>query len=223
MKTLAALLFCLVLGSAGVRGADAPPGSPNRFKEAISAFEAEDAKTPPAPGGVLFTGSSSIRRWTTLAEDFPGVRTINRGFGGSYLSDCVHYFDRIVPAHRPRLVVLFAGTNDLNGGRTPEEVAGSFRAFCNKLHTALPEAKILYISIGLAPSRWKIADKMALTNALIAAHCAADPRRKFVDLNPHTLSGDGEPRPELYVADRLHLNAAGYAIWRKHLAPHLAE
>ena len=223
MKTRAALWFCFLLGSVGLRSAEAPPGSPDRFKDAIAAFEAEDAKTPPVPGGVLFTGSSSIRRWTTLAADFPGVRTINRGFGGSYLSDCVQFFDRIVPAHRPRLVVLFAGSNDLNGGRTPEEVAGAFRAFCNKLHTALPDAKILYISIGLAPSRWAIADKMAFTNALIAAHCAADPRRKFVDLNPHTLSGEGEPRPELYVADRLHLNADGYAIWRRHLAPHLVE
>lgn len=223
MKKLAPLLLLLGLAVCWVSGAEAPPGSPERFKNDITAFEAEDAKSPPVPGGVLFTGSSSIRRWTTLAADFPGVRTINRGFGGSFLSDCVHYFDRIVPAHKPRLVVLFAGSNDLNAGRSPEEVAGSFRAFCNKLHTALPETKIIYISVGLAPSRWKIADKMSLTNALIAAHCAADPRRKFVDLNPHTLSGDGEPRPELYVADRLHLNADGYAIWRKHLAPHLAE
>lgn len=204
-----------------VRAAEPTPKGPERFKADIAAFVAEDTKQPPAPGGVLFTGSSSIRLWKTLAADFPGVRTINRGFGGSYLSDCVHFFDQLVPAHRPRLVVVFAGSNDLHVGRTPEEVAASFRAFCAKLHAALPETKLLYISIGYAPVRWKIADKMAFANALIAAHCEADPRRKFVDFNPAMLTADGEPRPELYVADRLHLNPDGYAIWRRLLAPHL--
>lgn len=196
--------------------------APERWTNEIAALTAHDTATSPAPGGVVFVGSSSIRLWKTLAEDFPGIPTINRGFGGSELADSVFYLDRIVLPYQPRLVVLFAGTNDLWAGKSPEAVAASFTAFRTQLHAALPETRLIYIAITLAPSRARIHDQMREANRLIAGEIAHDPRCTFVDINPHMLgSGDLTPPPRLFVEDQLHLNRDGYAIWAKVLAPYL--
>ncbi len=196
--------------------------APVSWANDIDQLTAVDATKPPAPDGVVFVGSSSIRRWTTLAEDFPAVATINRGFGGSELADSVFYAERIVIPYHPRLVVLFAGTNDLWAGKTPETVAADFTTFRTKLHAALPETKLIYIAITLAPSRARIHEQMRTANRLIAADCATAPRCRFLDINPSMLGpGGGTPRSELFVADQLHLNPAGYAIWTKVLAPYL--
>lgn len=195
--------------------------APEYWAKDIAALTAHDATNPPPAGGVVFVGSSSIRLWKTLAGDFPHVATINRGFGGSELADSVFYADRIVLPYQPRLVVLFAGTNDLWKGKTPETVLADFQAFHAKLHAALPATRLIYLSITLAPSRARIHDAMRTANRLIAADCATDPRCTFVDINPPMLGASGGARPELFVDDQLHLNRDGYAIWAKVLAPYL--
>lgn len=195
--------------------------TPEKWTEAIAELTAGDTANPPPAGGVVFVGSSSIRLWKTLAEDFAGIPTINRGFGGSELADSVFYIDRIVMPYRPRTVVLFAGTNDLKNGKTPETVAADFSAFRNKLHAALPEARLIYLSITLAPSRAHLHDAMRTANRLIAADCATDPRCTFVDINTPMFGPDGPSRPELFVEDLLHLNPEGYAIWTGVLTPFL--
>jgi lysophospholipase L1-like esterase len=195
--------------------------APEHWADEIAALTAGDAAHPPAPGGIVFVGSSSIRLWKTLATDFPGLNPINRGFGGSELADSVYYLDRIVLPYRPRLVVLFAGTNDIWNGKSPEMLAADFRAFRAKLHAALPDTKLIFLSLNPAPSRARVHDRMHEANALIEAECAADPRCKFVDVTTPMLDASGGSRPEFFVADQLHLNADGYAIWRRVLAPHL--
>ncbi len=195
--------------------------APDAWLKEIDALTANDAAQPPAKDGVVFVGSSSIRLWTTLAEDFPGVPVINRGFGGSELADSVFYLDRVVLPYQPRLVVVFAGSNDLKNGKTPETIAADFKAFRTKLHAALPQAKLLYISITLAPSRANIHDAMRTANKLIASDCATTPRCTFMDINAPMAGDKPAPGPELFVEDQLHLNPAGYAIWTKVLAPHL--
>lgn len=196
--------------------------APDTWLKEIDTLTATDSTQMPAPGGVVFVGSSSIRLWKTLAADFPGIPTINRGFGGSELADSVFYADRIVLPYRPRLVVLFAGTNDVKNGRTPEAVLADFRAFREKLHAALPETRLIYLSITLAPSRAHLHEQMRTANRLIAADIAIDPRCRFVDVNtPMLAAGGSTPPPELFVADQLHLNPDGYAIWTRVLAPYL--
>lgn len=182
-------------------------------------FAAEDSQSPAPDGCVLFVGSSSIRLWETLATDFPGVPVLNRGFGGSHIADSIVHFDRLVAPHNPRLVVFYAGTNDVASGKPPEDVAADFREFCSIVHAAKPESRILFISLQFAPSRWSLRERMALTNAYVAAFCAADPRRTFVDSNSVTMTAEGQPRPELYVDDQLHMNPAGYAVWADLLRP----
>jgi len=196
--------------------------APESWAKEITALTAADTTNPPPAGAVVFVGSSSIRFWTTLAQDFPGIPTINRGFGGSELADSVFYEDRLVLAYHPRLVVLFAGTNDLWAGKSPEAVAANFTAFRARLHAALPQAKLIYIAITLAPTRARIHEQMRTANRLIAADCATDPRCTFLDINPSMLGpAGGTPRPELFRADQLHLLPAGYSIWTRVLAPYL--
>lgn len=185
----------------------------------MAAFAAQDAASPSPAGSVLFTGSSSIRLWQSLAQDFPGVATVNRGFGGSQVVDSLVHFDRIVLPHHPRLVVYYAGTNDIAAGKSAQEVARDFAAFCERLHAARPDAKVLFISLQYAPARWHLRSRMAEANELIAKFCAADPRRRFLDTNPAMLGADGQPRLELYSSDRLHMSAAGYAVWTKLVTP----
>lgn len=211
------LLFALILflGSLGQSEA-----APERWLKEIDQLTQADQTKPPAPGGIVFVGSSSIRLWKTLTEDFPGLNVINRGFGGSHLEDSVFYFDRIVAPYRPRAVVLYAGENDLAGGsRTPEQVAADFAQFHGKLRAALPAARLVYISCKPSPSRANAMEKFRAANALIAAVCAKDPLCTFVDVFPAMLDAQGAPRPELFVGDMLHMNAKGYAIWTKLLTP----
>lgn len=200
--------------------AAAPAPAPTAdWSQVMAEFAAEDALTPSAPACVLFLGSSSIRLWKTLAADFPGVPVVNRGFGGSQIVDSIVHFDRVVMPHRPRLIVFYAGTNDIAAGKSPEQVVQDFQTFCEKVHAARPKAKILYIALQYVPSRWQLRDKMAAANAEIAKFCAADPRRSFVDTNPAMLAPDGKPDKSLYSADRLHMAPSGYAVWTKLLTP----
>jgi len=180
----------------------------------------------PAPTGrvdALFVGSSSIRRWSTLAQDFPELTVLNRGFGGSQISDSLELFERLVLRYQPRLIVFYAGTNDIAGGKTPEAVAADFRTFCARVHTTLPETRVIFIAMTLCPKRWALRDRLALANAYIAAHCAADPRRQFLDVNAVMLSSEGEARPDLFVEDGLHLSPQGYSIWARTLKPFLLD
>lgn len=207
---LAALALCL---------APLLSAAPEKWAAAIDKFTQADQATAPKPGGIVFVGSSSIVKWTSLEKDFPGLPVLNRGFGGSELADSVFYADRVVIPYRPRMVVLYAGDNDLQAGKTPATVHADFKAFVAKIHAALPHAKIVYIAIKPSPSRWKINDKVTAANALIAAECARDKRLAFADIYRPMLDAQGQPRPELFVADMLHMNAAGYAVWGPVVAP----
>jgi len=207
-----ALLFAPLLGSA----------KPEQWATAIDKLTQNDHEHPPAPGGVVFVGSSSIVMWKNLEHDFPDAGVIKRGFGGSELADSVFYADRIVIPYQPRAVVLYAGDNDLAAGKTPETVIADFQAFVAKVHGALPNARIVYIAIKPSPSRWNIHDKMERANRGIAAECAREPYLRFVDVYTPMLGANGEPRPELFREDRLHMNEAGYALWRPLVAAQLA-
>jgi lysophospholipase L1-like esterase len=207
--------FLLAFLAAGAAAGAAPA----KWAASIDAFTRADAANPPPRDAVLFVGSSSIVRWKTLARDFPEVRVINRGFGGSELADSIHYLDRLVLPHQPRVVVLYAGENDLQAGATAEEVHARFQAFRQGLHAALPQTRLVFIAIKPSPSRAKIRERIDRANTLIAATCREDPRLAFADVVPPMLDAAGQPRAELFVADRLHLSEAGYAVWRPIVAP----
>lgn len=202
-----------------------PPQIPEQVSSAdweqdMQRFEALDAQAPPPRDAVLFIGSSSIRFWDTLAADFPGVPVVNRGFGGSEIRDSTWYADRIVMPYRPRKIVLYAGDNDLSSGRSPMRVQEDFHAFVERVRRDLPDVEIAYIANKPSPARAHLLDAQRHANALIASD-AARLRVEFIDVFTPMLDARGQPRTDLFVEDRLHLNRAGYELWREVVAPHV--
>jgi lysophospholipase L1-like esterase len=219
-------LFLALVCAALVSGCQTPTRNSlathdsSKWENEIRTLEARDATNRPPSGCIVFVGSSSIKRWTTLANDFPGWPVVNRGFGGSQLADSVNYAHRIVIPYHPRQVVIYAGGNDINAGKEPEIVFGDFVALVEKVRKALPETKIAFISSAPNPARWKQVVKVRRLNQLAEAYC----RRHgitFINVFPLMLGEDGLPKPDIYVSDRLHMNQKGYAIWRDAVAPHL--
>lgn len=185
---------------------------PARFEKAIAAFEEADRSSPPPEGATLFTGASNIRRWDSLASRFKTQKVINRGFGGSHLSDVAFFAERIVIPYKPKTVYVNAGGNDLHSGKTPQDVLAAFESFVKKVRSALPKTKIAFISIPASPSRWSEIDQVKSANGLITDFCAKDGAIDFIDTFSLVLGDDGRPRPELYVEDQLHFSEAGYDV-----------
>ena len=214
-------LALLALVVAGPTWAADPQG-PERWEPQIRAFEEQERNSPPPQDAVVFVGSSSIRGWD-LKRYFPELSALNRGFGGSQIPDSTYYADRIVIRYRPNLVVLYAGDNDIAAGHTPEHVASDFSLFVEKIHGALPEARIIFIAIKPSIRRWALVEKMRAANEMIRAQCAENGRLDYVDIDAPMIGGDGKPRAELFKEDGLHLNEAGYTLWTQPLTPYLAE
>ncbi len=222
---LAALLAACATAPAPSAPAAQAPRVPEQVSNAqweqdMRQFEAADAQSPPPRGAVLFIGSSSIRMWDTLAQDFPGVPVINRGFGGSELRDSTWYADRIIVPYAPRQIVLYAGDNDLSAGRTPQQLHEDFRAFVQRVRRDLPRTRIAYISTKPSPSRAQLLAVQREANALVQAE-AKRLGVDYIDVFTPMLDAQGQPDASLFIGDRLHMNAAGYALWRRLVAPYL--
>jgi lysophospholipase L1-like esterase len=211
---LVLLSFALLLSA----GAD-----PAKWEKDIAAFEQSDREHPPEKGGIIFTGSSTIRRWTTLAADFPGFRVVNRGFGGSQMEDSVYFAERILVPREPAAIVIFAGSNDINAGKTAERVAEDFKAFVAKVRSRLPKTTIDFIEITSSPKRWEQRETVIEANRLIRAFCEETPGVKFIPVREKFLGSNGEPREELFASDRLHPNEDGYKILIEAIRPVLPK
>ncbi len=209
------LVALLLLGTLSARGQEPP-----RFENDIRQFETADRKSPPRSGGLLFVGSSSIRMWD-LEKSFPYYPVINRGFGGSEMTDLVRYMDRIVIPYRPRLIVLYEGDNDIASGKKPAEIFATFQKFANRLADRLPVTQVVVLSIKPSPSRWELYPQMQETNDLIRRYCEQKARYHFVDVGSVLLNAQGEPDERFYQKDGLHLNEEGYAQWAKVVEPFL--
>lgn len=208
--------------SSSLSGQETKPPAADKWEPEIRKFEEQAQKTPPPVGANLFVGSSSIRMWK-LGTSFPNHVTINRGFGGSQLGDSAKYAERLVVAARPRVVVLYAGDNDIATGKSPETIRNDYRAFRDKIQMALPETRIVVIAVKPSPSRWKFREQALETNRLLRAEVDAGKNQTFVDVWPAMLSEDGQPRSDLFLKDNLHMNETGYKIWNELIEPHLAK
>jgi lysophospholipase L1-like esterase len=223
LKLRFALLLLLCRPSLGF--GQLPPNSlaqqdSRKWEPEIGAFEAADRTNPPPKQCIIFVGSSSIRMWSTLKEDFPGLPVVNRGFGGSELADSYHFADRIIIPFSPREVVIYAGANDVANGKPPEIAFGDFVALADKLHRQLPDTQIAFIASAPNPKRWAIVDKVKQLNTLVRTYCDQH-GLIFIDVFPLMLGKDGLPKPDIFRDDRLHMNAKGYAIWKEAVQPYL--
>lgn len=194
---------------------------PPRGTAEILRFEAADRVHFPAPGTIVFAGSSSIARWETLDKDFADTPVLNRGIGGYTLHENVQSFDRLILPYKPPVLVLYSGENDLSEGRTPSEVFQDFQAFVSELHAKLPATRLVYVSIKPSIARQNLTDSIRVANRLIRDYVAKDKAIQYVDVFTPMLDASGHLRPELYVEDGLHMTPRGYAIWRGLIAPTL--
>ena len=193
----------------------------SQWEKDILAFEAADRTNPPPKGGVLFVGSSTIVRWKTLQQDFPGLAVVNRGFGGNQIVDSTHFADRMIFPYEPQTIVLRAGGNDIHAGKSPEQVFDDFKAFAATVHKRLPRARIVYISQPPTIARWDERDALKKLNGLVAAYTKTDPRLVYIETYDTTLDAKGQPRPELFVEDKLHFSPEGYKVLAERVRPFL--
>ncbi len=193
----------------------------DRWAGAMARFEEADRSSAPMQGGVIFTGSSSIRGWD-LEKSFPGKSYINRGFGGSQVSDAIRHINTLVLKHKPRLIVLYSGDNDIQSGKSAETVFKDVKTFADKIHAALPESKIAFISIKPSIARWDKVTAMRKANMLVRDYAMKTDYVGFVDVDGAMLGWDGKPNSAFFVQDGLHMTPEGYEIWAAVLKPFLA-
>jgi lysophospholipase L1-like esterase len=194
------------------------------YQTEFRSFAAEEQTGVLPVRPILFYGSSSIRRWSTLRRDFDGLPVVNRGFGGSTLEECVALLDRLVSPVKPRAIVLYAGDNDLDQGASPETVLSRFEQFAGGVRTRLGWTPIVYVSVKPCPARFWNSTKIEAANALVQKAISLRWREAvFVDVYQAMLDAGGAPRGELFDRDGLHLSPAGYAIWSEAIQQALAE
>lgn len=194
-----------------------------KWEKEISAYEQSDRTNPPPRGALLFIGSSTIRLWKTLAQDFPNHSLINRGFGGSQIVDSTHFAERIIFPYEPQMILLRAGGNDLNAGKSPERVFADFKEFVSTIHARMPRTPVVFISWCPSIARWKQADQEKTLNRLVEAYARRTPHVQYIETYDMTLGPDGRPRPELFVEDKLHLSAEGYKLLAERVRPLLPK
>lgn len=199
--------------------ADPPPA---RFQSEIERFRDWDAKNSFPDSAVLFVGSSSIRMWKTHLA-FPRYPVINRGFGGAHISDVLFYYQDVIGKYRPRLIVLYAGDNDIAAGKAVEQVWKDFLKLEGRVRRDLPQTAVIFISIKPSLSRLTAWEKMNRVNERVRDFCDNHLRRFYLDVATPMLNAAGQPAGELFIEDGLHLNRNGYALWQSLLEALLRE
>ncbi len=215
-RGMVGIIFC----AAAIAQTSKPAHDPRVWEKEIAKFESADKEKMPAPGGVVFVGSSTIRFWKA-AEAFPGVNVINRGFGGSFGSDSVYYFDRVVVPYKPKLIVFYGGENDIAAGVSADDAAKGVIDFIEKAQAELPDAKVIVMGIKPDPLRWKFEAQFREANSIIQKAVEGKPNVTLIDVEHVMLAEDGRPKKEIFRADGLHMNDKGYALWNELLRPYV--
>lgn len=191
----------------------------NGFEYDISRFEEMDLLDPPSDSAVMFLGSSSIRLWSTLEEDFPEMEVFSRGFGGSKTTDMLHYFDRLFGGARPAAIVYFCGNNDLVRGVSPDSVVTNITLFLDRITEELPEAHVYVLSLKASISQIRTMENVKRTNRILGKRLQDYPNATYVDVIHTMLDEHGQPLPEIFSPDNNHMNRAGYRRWTEVLGP----
>ncbi len=209
-------IFCCLALNVGVRAAQEHRENP--WEETIQVFEEWDRKNSFLSEAVLFVGSSSIRMWPTR-ECFGEFDVINRGFGGSQISDVNYFVERIVLRYEPKMIVFYAGDNDVAAGKSALRILEDYKKFTELVHNKLPMSRVIFVSIKPSQSRWLVWAVMDEANMLIKDFSEKDSRLFYLDAATPLLTEDGKPNRDLFLKDNLHLNSEGYKLWTKLLRP----
>lgn len=193
------------------------------FESEVHSFELQDLADPPPQRPMLFVGSSSIRLWHHLTDSFPEWSIMNRGFGGSQMADLLGYFPRLVTRYQPRILFVYEGDNDLSSGKSVELVESEFKRFLDRCQGDLPGNVVILLAVKPSPLRRSLLASQKALNAFLASLASPKDGIFFLDMSSPLLDSRGEPRPELFQKDQLHLNASGYAIWANVIRGFLKE
>jgi lysophospholipase L1-like esterase len=230
MRIITHLLFFTTVTFGLLSACTSAPRQANKYQSVIDEWVVRDSVDPPPKDAVLFIGSSSIRMWKTLAEDFPQYEVINRGFGGSKFTDANLFIDKIVTPYEPAAIVVFEGTNDIAGGRTAEQVFSDYKTFIKLVRKGERKmgndpAPIFFIGITPTESRWKHWPAMKQVNDWVRAYADKHDDLYYIDTPTPILATaptpGGPPSRDLFLKDLLHMNPNGYAIWVKVITPEL--
>lgn len=219
MKFSSTLFLSLLILGTVCSDAQTPRPKPERYAMDIAAF----AEQEPEKGGIVFTGSSSIRRWTTLKEDFSALPVLNRGFGGSVANDLIVYADTVVFRHEPKVLVIYTGSNDLNAKLTVQEALDDYTKFLNLVHERSPNTRVIVTSVKIAIKRLTQIPQVHELNQKLAEWASGKSWLRYVDTTSYLADAKGQPIRDYYVDDLLHLSPAGYAKWTEILTPVLKE
>lgn len=216
---LPVLALLLILVSPAFADRSKLPDPAKQWEDSIAKFEAADKKSPPPEKPILFVGSSSIRMWN-LEKSWPDRVTLNCGFGGSTLTDVVHFFDRVVVPYKPKAIVVYAGDNDIAKGLTPDEVFEDCQKLIGLVDEKLPGTPVIFIAIKPSVKRWEMWPTMKAANDQIAKFCESRETLWFADIaKPMLRTENGQPNPAWFKADGLHLADEGYAAWKEVIEP----
>lgn len=195
------------------------------FWQDIQNFRHKDSIQPPPANPILFVGSSSFTKWTDVQNYFPDYTILNRGFGGSTLTDLLRYEEDVIFKYDPKQIVIYCGENDLAASDTitAEMVFDRFKTLLSEIRAVYPKVPVVFISLKPSPSRWRLKDKEIAANKMIEKYLKKQKDVKFVSVWNAMLGPDGKPMQDIFIADNLHMNAKGYAIWQKLLQPYLIK
>ena len=186
----------------------------DRYESSVAAYESADRLKTPATGGTLFLGSSTFTLWgPDLEREFAQFHALNRGFGGSTIAEIDHYLERICFPYRPRLLVFYAGTNDIAEGHSPQQLVSDFAHLTDHLRQKLPDTRVAYVSMAMPPSRARFEQEYTSANQLLREFTEKKPNLDFLDVSKLLLDEQGRPRGQYYRDDQLHMKPAGYALW----------
>lgn len=217
-NTIASVLFLLCIKNVNAQ-------QNFSFWEDIQNFKKQDSVHFPPKNAILFVGSSSFTKWTDVQNYFPAYKIINRGFGGSSLPDVIRYAGDIIFPYHPKQIVIYCGENDLAASDTVTAamVFNRFKKLFKLIRSRLPNIPVVFISLKPSPSRQSLMPKMETANSMIKKYLKENKRTAFVDVYHKMLNAYGNPIDDIFIEDKLHMNAKGYAIWKKAIQPYLLK
>jgi lysophospholipase L1-like esterase len=223
MKNIIKILIIFLFFFSALSNLHAQETAP--FYSDIQSFKTQDSLHFPAAQAILFVGSSSFTKWVDVRDYFPGYTIINRGFGGSSLPDVIRYADDIIFPYNPKQIVIYCGENDLAGSDTvtANMVFSRFTQLFDLIRNKLPQVPVAFVSLKPSPSRIHLMNKMTNANNMIKDFLKNKKNTAFIDVYSNMLNADGTPMKEIFLEDNLHMNAKGYAIWKKLIEPYLVK
>ncbi len=229
MKSRTAIFILSLVTLCCITACQTTPKEANRYQPVIDAWVAQDAENPPPDGAVLFIGSSSIRLWESLHDDFPHYDVIQRGFGGSTFADANLFIDKIVTPYHPKAIVVFEGSNDIASGKSANQVFKDYKRFVKLVRrgesSLFKPANILFIGITPTESRWEHWPEMRKLNRMVLEYTKQNDSTHYIDTPTPILATapepDGPPSRDLFRKDLLHLSPSGYALWTRVITPQL--